>query len=101
MAAATLALAGGWLTALGAPGAVATVGGLPAWLVLTALVRIVRTAAALPFASLLLPAPWSAIAGGLTGIADRARCERRLATGPAMDDQPPGGVGPASGVAGA
>ncbi|MGZ8528898.1 MAG: ComEC/Rec2 family competence protein, partial [Candidatus Limnocylindrales bacterium] len=53
----------------GAPSVVAVVLGLPGWLVLAVLVAIVRAAAALPFASVTLPAPWSTVAGLLVGIA--------------------------------
>ncbi len=58
MAAGTLALIGGWLTEAGAPPVVATVMGLPGWLVLAVLVGVVRTAASVPFASVSLAAPW-------------------------------------------
>jgi competence protein ComEC len=63
MAGGTLALVGGWLTGVGAPGVVASIAGLPGWLVLAALVVIVRGAASLPFASVILPAPWGLVAG--------------------------------------
>lgn len=63
MAAGTLALIGGWLTQAGAPAFVATILGLPGWLVLAALVAVVRGAASLPFASLDLPPQWGVVAG--------------------------------------
>ncbi len=63
MAAGTLALIGGWLTEAGAPPVVATVMGLPGWLVLAVLVAVVRTAAAVPFASISLAAPWGPLLG--------------------------------------
>jgi competence protein ComEC len=63
MAAGTLALIGGWLAQAGAPAFVATILGLPGWLVLAALVAVVRGAASLPFASLDLPPPWGVVAG--------------------------------------
>ncbi len=40
---------------LGAPGAVAVLAGLPAWLVLHVIVAVVRVAASLPFAAIALP----------------------------------------------
>ena len=76
MAAGTLALVGGWLTAIGAPPVVATILGLPGWLVLAALVAVVRFAAALPFASVSLSSPWSLLAGAVAAVAVLA-----LATG--------------------
>jgi competence protein ComEC len=69
MAAGALALIGGWLASAGAPSVVAVVLGLPGWLVLAVLVAVVRAAAALPFASVTLPTPWSTVAGLLVGIA--------------------------------
>jgi competence protein ComEC len=63
MAGGALALVGGWLTQAGAPDLVATLLGLPGWLVLAVLVAVVRGAASLPFASLAVPPPSSAVAG--------------------------------------
>jgi competence protein ComEC len=63
MATGSLALIGAWLTQAGAPAIVATILGLPGWLVLAVLVAVVRGAASLPFASLNLPPPWGAVAG--------------------------------------
>ena len=51
MAAAVVALAGGALAVLGGPSIVATVAGLPAWALLTAMCTVVRAGAALPIAS--------------------------------------------------
>ena len=63
MATGLLALVGGWLTLAGAPPIIGTVLGLPGWLVLTALIAVVRGAAALPFASVTLPPPFGLLAG--------------------------------------
>ena len=52
MAAGVFAMVGGTLTLLGAPAFVATALGLPAWLSLTLIVRIVRLGASVPAASL-------------------------------------------------
>ncbi len=68
MAAGSLALVGGWLSLAGAPPAVGVVLGLPAWLILTVLVAVVRAAASLPFASATLPAPVGTIAGLVVGL---------------------------------
>ncbi len=68
MAAGTLALIGGWLSQAGAPAIVATILGLPGWLVLAALVAVVRGAASLPFASV--------DAAPAMGHLGRARCGR-------------------------
>jgi competence protein ComEC len=87
MAAGVLAMAGGALTMLRLPGAVATIAGLPAWLLLHAIVGVIRMAAGLPFAALAIPpavAPIVALAAA-AGIlaaprtirAIRARRKRR------------------------
>jgi competence protein ComEC len=78
MAAGALALIGGWLGLAGAPPALAVLLGLPGWLVLAVLVALVRAAAALPFASITLPAPWSSVAGLLVGIAVLAIASQRV-----------------------
>src|SRR5579862_1959700 len=65
MAAGTLALIAGWLGALGLPAALVTVLGLPAWAVLGLMVALVRLAASLPFASVVLPPPWNLGAAAL------------------------------------
>jgi len=65
MAAGALALGGGLLSLLGLPGAVATVLSLPAWVLFSVIVWLVRTGASLPFASLGLAAPWDALVAGL------------------------------------
>jgi competence protein ComEC len=68
MAAGTVALVGGWLVQIGVPSIVATLFGLPGWLVLVVLVSVVRFAAALPFASVMIAAPWSTVAGVASGV---------------------------------
>lgn len=78
MAAGALALVGGWLGLAGAPSMLAVVLGLPGWLVLAVLVAVVRAAAALPFASVNLPAPWNVVAGLLVGIVVLAVASGRL-----------------------
>jgi competence protein ComEC len=55
MAGGLLALVAGAASAAGAPTVIATLAGLPAWLVLHAIVAIVRVGAALPFAAVSLP----------------------------------------------
>ena len=55
MAAGVLAMAGGALAMLGLPGAVATIVGLPGWLILHAIVAVIRVAAGVPFAALAIP----------------------------------------------
>jgi competence protein ComEC len=104
MAAGTVALVGGWLAQIGVPSVVATLLGLPGWLVLVALVSVVRFAASVPFASVTIATPWSTIAGALSAVvvllvASGAthRAVRRLAarwTRP-MPVARPAGVGPA------
>ena len=62
MAASVVALAGGAVAVVGGPGIVATLAGLPAWALLTAMCTVVRVGAGVPFASVALPAPWSTLA---------------------------------------
>jgi competence protein ComEC len=78
MAAGGLALLGGWLGMAGAPDVVTILLGLPGWLVLAVLVAVVRAAAALPFASVNLAAPWSTVVGLLVGIAVLAIASGRI-----------------------
>jgi len=68
MAAGTLALAGGILALAGLPSAIATILGLPAWLLFSVIVGIVRAGAAVPFASVQLASPWDAVAAGISGL---------------------------------
>ncbi len=69
MAAALVALAGGAASLLGGPAIVATLAGLPAWGLLTAMCTIIRAAAALPFANVSFGPPWTLVAGGLSAAA--------------------------------
>jgi competence protein ComEC len=69
MAAGAVALIAGWLTLLGGPAAIATIAGLPAWALLSAMIAVGRAGAGLPFASLELDAPWSTVAGAGAGLA--------------------------------
>jgi competence protein ComEC len=55
MAAGVLAMAGGAAAMLGLPGVVATVAGLPGWLLLHAIVGVIRLAAGVPFAAIAIP----------------------------------------------
>ena len=68
MAAALLALLGGAVAVLGGPSIVATIAGLPAWVLLTAISSIVRAGAALPIASVALEPPWSIVAALATVV---------------------------------
>lgn len=61
MGAGVLAMAGGLLAMAGLPAAIATVVGLPAWLLFSLMVGVVRAGARLPFASIALAEPWNAI----------------------------------------
>jgi competence protein ComEC len=62
MAAGTVALLAGWIASLGLPSAIATIGGLPAWVLLGAIVGSVRIGASVPFASVTLGPPWDVVA---------------------------------------
>ncbi len=84
MAAGALALAGGAAAAAGAPGLLAVVVGLPAWAALALIVGIVRTAAALPFASATLEPPLNVgaavvAAGAIAAIVGRRTIRRLIA----------------------
>ena len=68
MAASAVALVGGVAVTMGAPAAVATLLGLPAWFLLSVIVGIVEATAALPFASATLEPPWNVVAGVLAGV---------------------------------
>jgi competence protein ComEC len=61
MAAALIALLGGAIAVLGGPAIIATIAGLPAWALLTAICTIVRAGAALPIASVTLEPPWTIV----------------------------------------
>jgi competence protein ComEC len=62
MAAALLALLGGAVALAGGPAIVATLAGLPAWALMTAMCTVIRGGAALPFASVTLGPPWTILA---------------------------------------
>ena len=68
MAAGAVALVGGFAAAAGAPGMVAVVLGLPAWAALALIVGVVRTAAALPFASATLDPPLNVAAAAVVSL---------------------------------
>ncbi|MHB8459740.1 MAG: ComEC/Rec2 family competence protein [Candidatus Limnocylindrales bacterium] len=83
MATGAIALLGGGLAVAGAPGFLATLIGLPAWVALGLIVAIVRAAAVLPFASVTLEPPSSTALAGVTAVAILAVAggwPRRVAT---------------------
>jgi hypothetical protein len=59
MGAALIALLGGAVALTGGPAIVATIAGLPAWVLLTAMCTVIRAAATLPFANVTLGSPWT------------------------------------------
>jgi len=69
MAAGALALVAGLLVGVGFPAALATLVGLPAWVLLGAIVGGVRLGASVPFASVTLEAPWNLIAAAAAAAA--------------------------------
>ena len=69
MACGVIAMLGGALVMLGAPAALATVIGLPAWLILHVVVAIVRGAAGLPFAAVAVPPEVAPVAAALAAAA--------------------------------
>ena len=69
MAAGAAALGVGLLAVAGGPAILATLAGLPAWVLLGAIVGTARAAAALPLASLTLPEPANLLAAGLAALA--------------------------------
>lgn len=77
MAAGGLALGAGWLGAAGLPQPLVTILGLPAWAALSVMVWLVRSAAALPFASVTLAPPWNVIGAGLAMAAVGGLTQRR------------------------
>ncbi len=91
MGAGVLAMTGGALAMLGLPGTVATILGLPAWLLLHVIVAVVRIAAGLPFAAVAIPpeaGPAAALVAAALVLAApsivrraRARRTRRTAAG--------------------
>ncbi len=68
MAGGVLALGGGALVALGLPPVVATIAGLPGWLLLHVIVAMVRIGAGLPFAAVEIPAELAVPAAGLVAV---------------------------------
>ncbi len=106
MGAGVLAMAGGALVMLGLPGVVATVLGLPAWLLLHVIVGVVRVAAGLPFAAVAIPpeagAAAAVVAGALVLLAPslvravrgRRSLRRRLHRRPGVGRGPRAGAGP-------
>ncbi|HEV2005276.1 MAG TPA: ComEC/Rec2 family competence protein, partial [Candidatus Limnocylindrales bacterium] len=68
MAAGALALLAGIMAGIGAPAAVATIGGLPAWVLLGAIVAMIRAGASVPLASVTLSAPWDVVAALVSGL---------------------------------
>ena len=66
MAAAGIALGAGLAAGLGLPGVIATLGGLPAWVLLAVIIAAVEAGAALPFASAQMAAPFDQVAAGLS-----------------------------------
>ena len=84
MAAGALALAAGALSLVGLPAVVATVGGLPAWVLLGSIVGTVRVGAGVPLASVTLDQPFDTIAAGaaVVAIAFGHRFGRRVGGSP-------------------
>jgi competence protein ComEC len=79
MAMGAIALVAGLIAALpGAPMAVATVGGLPAWASLGIIIGVVRAGAALPFASVTLTPPFDVAAAALATLAIVAVASQRV-----------------------
>jgi competence protein ComEC len=97
MAAGGLALAAGILAGLGVPGAVAVIGGLPAWVLLGAIVAMIRAGASVPLASVTLSPPWDVVAALVSGLAILllAGFGRHLR----RSTKPSGGKGPSPGPA--
>jgi competence protein ComEC len=84
MAASAVALLGGATAMAGLPAVVATIVGLPAWLLLSLMVAIVHAGAALPFASAALDPPWNIAGATIAAVAPfavGAWVRRRRASG--------------------
>ncbi len=64
-----VAMAAGAASMLGAPSMLATIAGLPGWIVLHVIVSIVRFAAAVPFAAVALPPGVAEVAAAAAGVA--------------------------------
>src|SRR4051794_19657364 len=69
MAAGAVALLAGAAVVFGAPAIVATLAGLPAWVLLGWIVGVVRAGAGLPLASVTLDPPFNVAAAGLSAVA--------------------------------
>jgi len=69
MAAGALALVAGIVAGFGVPAAVATIGGLPAWVLLGAIVAMIRAGASVPLASVTLSTPWDVVSALVSGLA--------------------------------
>lgn len=96
MGAGVVAMAGGLLTMAGLPAAMATVVGLPAWLLFSLMVGVVRAGARLPFASLALAEPWNAIVAlmAAAAIAGATVLPRRSSKDGISSRNRPGGAAP-------
>ena len=68
MATGALALVIGVAAGFGVPGILATLAGLPAWVLYAAMVTTVRIGAGLPLASLALEAPWDVVAAAVSAV---------------------------------
>ena len=99
MAAALIALLGGAVAVLGGPPIIATLAGLPAWALLTAMCTVIRAGAALPVANVTLPAPWTTVTGLAVAVVPavvalgRRRRARRPSGSPAEAAAPNPGHG--------
>lgn len=93
MAACALALGAGAIASLGAPTIVGSLGGLPAWALLTTICTVIRAAAGLPIASVTIPPPWTlaaaAIAAALPFLVIVAARRRRGRPRPGATTVPP------------
>jgi competence protein ComEC len=70
MAAGTIALVAGVVgSVLGLPQQLVAIVGLPGWAVLAVLIGVVRAAAALPFASVMLGPPWNLLGATICAVA--------------------------------
>jgi competence protein ComEC len=100
MAAAVIALIGGLVALGGAPALIATIVGLPAWALLTAMCTVIRAAATLPFANVSFGPPWTFIAAAASAafilgapamarwLARRRRQRGRRHVAPASEPRP-------------
>jgi len=102
MAGGAVALAAGGLGLIGAPAIIAVIAGLPAWVLLSGIVALVRLGAAVPFASVELVAPWDVVAAlAATAVVVAVDWRLRRRSGPASrEPAPPAPVVPAPGRAG-